>query len=567
VAYVISLLSSLLVALTVTPVLCSFLLDKRGSFKSEKESLTVRLLKKAGNRTLQFTLDRPGLVFSFAIAALIASIALIPGMGRNFLPPFNEGSMMMEVQARQGISLKASNQLATNIEQTLLEIPEVRSIGRRTGRAENDDHSQGIHHTEFEIALNQSERTRNEILNDIRSRTKPFVPKDGFMSISQPISHRLDHILSGIKSQVAIKVFGPDLRILRQAAASVHNAIKDVPGVVDLRREGQVLFPQYKVYAMREDVRKYGILPGELTESLEAMLQGVPVAKLIEKDRHLDVYLRLDEESRKDLGALRKLPVHVLPTGDVIPLNDITDIFETSGPNIIEKENLSRRIVVSFNTKDRDLEAIVNDVKARLASLELKEGYRWEVDGQYVNQVKAMRNVLLLGLLSILAIFLVLYSQFKSAVIALQLMVNIPLALIGSVLAVYFTGGTFSVATLIAFVTLCGIASRNGILMISHYVHLMKEEGMVFGRDMVIRGTLERLVPVFMTAFTAILALTPLLLAKDQPGKEILHPVAVVIVGGLLTSTLLDVLVTPALFLRFGKNASNRILAHDQNEL
>ncbi len=565
IAYVVSLLASLLVALTLTPVLCSYLLTKG---ELHQESFFVKILKSVDKKILEVTLNRPYLILVFSGVLVIGSLYLIPYMGRNFLPPFNEGSAMLEISANPGISLEASGKLANKVELAILKIPEVESIGRRTGRADDDDHSAGVHVSEFEIALKPSERTRSEIFAEIRRVTKESLPEGVYQSLSQPITHRLDHVLSGVKAQVAIKVFGPDLRILRQQAAEIRNAVKGVKGVVDLRMEGQVLVPQYKIYAMRPELKEYGIIPGDLIESLETMLQGVPVTRLIEKDRALDVFLRLDQESRKDIDAIRDLPVHVLPTGKVVSLNEITDIFETSGPNLIERENLQRRIVVSFNTSGRDLESIMKDIKSRLeSSIKLPEGYYYDFDGQYESQQKAMRLVFLLGAISIVAVFIVLFAHFNSAVIALQIMVNIPLALIGSVLAICLTDNTFSVATLIAFITLCGIASRNGIMMISHYLHLMKEEGESFSKEMIIRGSLERLVPVLMTAFSAILALSPLLFAYDEPGKEILHTVAVVIVSGLLSSTLLDIFVTPAIFYKFGKKSAERYLQKDNAQI
>ena len=555
VAYVVSLLASLLVSLTVTPVLCSYLL-KKGGRGHDGDSFLVKKLKAWDRSVLEHTLERPGAVIAACAVMVLAALVVVPFMGRNFLPPFNEGSAMMEVQVKSGISLAASDALGAKVEASLMTVPEVVSIGRRTGRADEDDHAAGVHQSEFEIALKPSDRTRAEVFESLRAAARSVLPPEAFMSLSQPITHRLDHVLSGVKSQVALKINGPDLRVLRQQASEMRNAIQGVPGVVDLRMDGQVLFPQYKVYAMRPELQKYGIVPGDLVDSLEAMLQGVPVTRLIEKDRHLDVFLRLDEKSRANIDAIRRLPAHVLPTGQVVPLEDLTDIFETSGPNLIERENLQRRIVVSFNVSGRDLESTVSEVKKRISGLEIEEGYFYEFDGQYESQNTAMKLVALLGALAVLGIFIVLYWHFKSSVLALQIMINIPLALIGAVAAVALTERTFSVATLIAFITLCGIASRNGIMMISHYLHLMKEEGEKFSKEMVIRGSLERLVPVLMTAFSAILALTPLLLAKDQPGKEILHPVAVVIVGGLLSSTLLDIFVTPAIFYRFGRRAA-----------
>ncbi|MDZ4677166.1 MAG: efflux RND transporter permease subunit [Oligoflexia bacterium] len=560
IAYVISLIASLVVSLTLTPVLCSYLLGKAKS-GDEKDSWLVQKLKSLDKSILERSLENPTKVICGAGVAVFLALLAIPFMGANFLPSFNEGSAMIEVETRAGISLEASSRLAMQVEQALLKIPEVVSTGRRTGRAEEDDHAAGINHSEFEVLLKDLDRPRSEVLSEMRGKIKPLIPADGYFSISQPITHRLDHVLSGVKSQVAIKILGPDLRILRHQSAEIKEAIKDVSGIVDLRVEGQVLFPQYKIYAMRPDIAKYGIIPGDLMESLEAMLQGVPVTKIIEKDRFIDVYLRLDEPSRKDINAIKTVPVHVLPTGKVVQLGEVADIFETSGPNVIERENLQRRIAIPFNTVGRDLESVIRDVKAKIKEkIKLPQGYFIEIGGQYENQKQATKMVTLLGLVSVLGIFFVLFAHFKSIPIALQIMVNIPLALIGAVIAIFLSDRTISIATLVAFVTLCGIASRNGIMMISHYIHLMKEEGEVFSKQMVIRGSLERLVPVLMTAFSAILALMPLVMAADEAGKEILHPVAVVIVGGLLSSTLLDIFVTPAIFYKFGKKSAERLV-------
>lgn len=565
IAYVVSLTASLVVSLTLTPVLCYYFLGK-SAFKSEKEGLLVRVLKAADRKILNRTLDHPYLVAFSCLILIGLAISAIPQMGRNFLPPFNEGSAMVESTVKSGISLEASGALALEVEKKILTIPEVTSTGRRTGRAEDDAHASGVNHSEFEIGLKPSERSRTEIFQDIRAKVKSVLPKEAYFSVSQPISHRLDHITSGVKAQVALKLFGGDLRILRQQGAEIRNAINEVPGITDLQIEGQVLFPQYKIYAMRPDLARYGIVPGDLIHALEAMLQGVMVAKIIEKDRFLEVFVRLDEPFRDSIESIQKLPIYVTPGGKTIKLKEVADIYETSGPNTIERENLLRRIAISFNTVGKDLDSIVNNVKEKISEMvELPQGYFIEYGGQYESQREAIRLVTLLGILAILGIYFVLYVNFKSAAVALQIMINIPLSLVGSVAAIYFTDRTFSVATLIAFITLCGIASRNGIMMISHYLHLMKEEGESFSKEMVIRGSLERLVPVMMTALTAILALSPLLLAKDQPGKEILHPVAVVITSGLLSSTLLDIFVTPTIFYKFGRRSAERLAVKNNN--
>lgn len=567
IAYVISILASLLVSLTVTPVLCYFLLGKARS-QAEHESWLVRFLKRIDEGVLKRTLDRPLLIVGIASALFLGSMALIPSLGRDFLPPFNEGSAMVEASAKAGISLEASSEMAMTVEKAILSVPEVKSTGRRTGRADEDDHAGGVNHSEWEVALHKSERSREEIFSDIRSKVRAVLPSEAYFSMSQPISHRLDHILSGIKAQVAIKLFGPDLRILRQQGAEIRNAIAGVDGVVDLQMEGQSLFPQYKIVPLRSDLAKYGIVPGDVIESLELMLQGLSVTRIFEDDKILDVHLRLEEKYRRTIEDVNKLSLHILPTGRAVSVAEVADVFETSGPNVIEREQQKRRIAISFNTSGRDIDSTVQEVKARIAqSLTLPPGYFIEFDGQYESQRQAIRMVLALGGLSLLGIFLVLAINFRSSFIAFQIMVSIPLALIGAVLAVYFTDRTLSVASLIAFITLCGIASRNGIMMISHYLHLMTEEGEAFSKEMIIRGSLERLVPVLMTAATAMLALTPLLFAKGEPGKEILHPLAVVIVSGLFSSTILDIIVTPAIFYRFGRKAAERAVKYRKDAL
>ncbi len=552
-AYSISLVASLLVSLTLTPVLCSWLLPKQAE-RQEKDSWLAEKLKAWETRLLEKTLEHPRQILAGTALLFILSLAALPWLGGSFLPSFNEGSAMLEVDLRAGTSLSASSKLASKVERSLLEVPEVASVGRRTGRAEDDAHASGVNHSEFEVRLKTDGRPRAQVVEDFRNRMAAILPKDAYYSVSQPITHRLDHVLSGVKSQVAFKLFGPDLRVLRQQTAEILSILRDVPGIADLRADSQALYPQYKIYAVREDLSKLGVSPGDLIESLEAMLQGVPVTRIIEKDRSMEVFLRLDPASRKNIEAIRSLPVHVLPTGRVVKLEEIADIFETSGPTSIERENLQRRVAIAFNTQGRDMASVVADAESRIREkVVLPAGYFLEIGGQHQSRSEAGKQLFWLGSTSLLAVFLVLYTHFSSARLALQVMINIPLALIGAVFAIALTDRTVSIATLIAFITLCGIASRNGILLITHYLHLIRKEGQKLSRELIIRGTVERLVPVLMTALSAILALSPLLFAKDQPGKEILHPVAVVIIGGLISSTLLDIFVTPVIFYWYGR--------------
>ncbi|WPU63290.1 efflux RND transporter permease subunit [Peredibacter starrii] len=563
-AYIISILASLFVSLTLTPVLCYYLLGRNAeSIKEEKDGLTVRTLKKWAAKLLDHTLNRPYLIMSGATVMFFIAVAAVPFMGRDFLPAFNEGSATLGLQATPGISLTESNRKGLEVEKALLTIPEVKSTTRRVGRAEMDEHAEGVNWNEIDIDFKKSERPREAIFNDIREKVKSVWP-EVFVNLGQPISHRLDHMLSGVRSQIALKIFGPDIVELRRLGGEIFEKIKDIKGLEDLQVEPLVQIPQLKIFIDKEEVKRARMSAGSMAQDMEAMLNGYSVGNVIEGQQIHGIMLRLDEPSRSNPETIENIRLRLLPTGDHIQVKDVANVYKGSGPNMINREGLQRRLVVSANSHGVDLGELVSKIEKASKEIEWPEGYHMEVGGQFESQMKSSQQMIWLGLISLLLIFLILYFHFNSAVLSFQIMLNIPLALIGSVGAIYLTERSFSIASLIAFVTLCGIASRNGIMMISHYLHLMTEEGEKFGRAMIIRGTLERLVPVLMTALTAILALTPLLFAKGEAGKEILHPVAVVIVGGLLTSTLLDLFVTPAVFYLFGKNASQRYI--DKNE-
>lgn len=565
IAYVVSLLASLLVSLTITPVLCSLLLTKDKLIEHEDGKL-VRTLKKWDRKLLSKSLDHPRTIFGIVGFLFIFSLALIPSMGRDFLPKFNEGTATISLLARPGISLEESNKLGTQAEEILLKIPEVKSVARRTGRAELDEHAEGVHSSEIDVDFKEGGRKRDVVLAEIRKNLEAI--SGVFYNIGQPISHRLDHLLSGVRAQIAIKVFGPDLNTLRGKAAEIYKALDGTPGLVDLQIEQQVLIPQIKIQLLRDEAGQFGIVAGELSETLEKALNGEVVAQVLEQQKTFDVYMRFDDRSRANLDLIKQTVLKVMPDGRKVTLEKVADVYESQGPNQINRENAQRRIVVSANASGRDLDSLVYEVQDRIQKqVPLSEGYFLQYGGQFESQQSASRLILLLGILSLIGIFIVLYAHFRSSFIAVQIMLNIPMALIGSLVAIYLSDRIFSVATMVAFITLCGIASRNGIMMISHYLHLMKFEGESFTKDMVIRGSLERLVPVLMTALTAILGLLPLVLAKGDAGKEILHPLAVVIVGGLISSTLLDMFMTPTLFYRFGKNSAERSLNRKKTEL
>ena len=556
-AYVIAILASFVVSITVTPALCLVLLP-RARATERGDGAFVRWLKDLDRRLLQRVLRHPRPIVLGTAVAVLAAIAIVPFLGREFLPPFNEGTATINVLARPGTSLEESNRIGQMAERLCLQVPEVVSTGRRTGRAERDEHAEGVHYTEIDVDFKPSRRSRESILGDLRERLA--VLSGISVSIGQPISHRLDHLLSGVRAQIAIKVFGEDLAILRQKAMEVEAAVSGIEGVVDLQTERQVLVPQLQVRIDRERAALYGLQAGAVNEWLETALAGRTAGQVLEGPFGYDLVVRLPEELRGKPETIRNLLVDT-PMGSKVPLQALADIEETWGPNLIQHENIQRRIVVSANASGRDLGAVVKEMEARVGErVQLPTGYMVSFGGQFQSQRSASRVLALLSLLSFAAMFTVLYAHFRSTRIVLQILINIPIALIGAVLAVLLTGGVFSIASMIGFITLTGIASRNTIMMISHYLHLMTHEGEGFNQAMIIRGSLERLVPVLMTALTAGLALVPLALSKGEPGKEILYPVATVILGGLLTTTLLDMVVTPAVFWMFGRPAAEKVM-------
>ncbi|MCP3058632.1 efflux RND transporter permease subunit [Myxococcus sp. K38C18041901] len=558
VAYVVSILASLLVSLTVTPALCAYLLPK-GRLLEHGDGAVVRWLKARARHVLDFSLAHSGAVLVGAAVLVLGAVAVVPFLGRSFLPPFNEGTATVNVLAPPGTSLEESNRFGLLAERLIASVPEVKTVGRRTGRAEQDEHAEGVHYSELDVDFKEGGRPRDVVLADLRERLSVLPGLS--VSVGQPISHRLDHLLSGIRAQVAVKLFGQDLDALRGKAEEVRAVMAQVPGVVDLQVEQQTLIPQLQVRLKREEAARLGVQPGAMAEQLEKAFNGVVVGQVLEGQRTFDVLVRYEERARVDAEAFRRALVDT-PSGARVPVAAVAEVVESRGPNVIHHDHLQRRVVVMANVAGRDLGSAVEEVRERVAaSVVLPTGTFLSYEGQFESQQSATRLIALLSLVSLVGMFLVLYAHFRSARLVAQVMLNIPLALVGSVTAVVLTGQPLSVATLVGFVTLCGIASRNTIMLISHYLHLVEHEGAVFGREMVVRGSLERLVPVLMTALTAGLALVPLALASGAPGKEILHPVATVILGGLISSTLLDLLVTPAVFHRFGRPALERYLA------
>ncbi len=559
VATIVAMIASFVVSLTVIPALASYLLPGMKRMEHEKDGWLVRGLKAFDEKIiLRPSMRHPWIVIILAALLVGGSFMLYPRMGKLFLPDFNEGTSTINILSAPGTSLAESNRIGFIAEKLLLEVPEVASTGRRTGRAELDEHAEGVHYTELDVDFKPSERTREAILDDIREKLGQI---PGIVSsVGQPISHRLDHLLSGVRAQIAVKIFGPDLDKLRAYAAEAEAAMHDIAGLVDLQTEKQVLIDQVKIQVNREKAAAYGLKPGALNEQLEAALNGATVAQILEGQRTYDLVVRLGERHRQNVAVIRDLLIDA-PVGGKVPLYLVADVRESKGPNAINREDVQRRIVVSANVSGRDLGSVVTEIQRTLNDkLHLETGYFLSFEGQFQSQQEATRVIGILAVFTFGTIFLLLYSHFRSGMIVAQILLNIPLAFIGALVLTYFMVGTVSIATLVGLITLAGIASRNTIMMISHYLHLMEHEGEKFDAHMIIRGSLERLVPVTMTAAVAGLALIPLVLAANQPGKEILYPVAVVILGGLISSTFLDMAVTPAVFFKFGRRAAEKYL-------
>ncbi|MBP6646391.1 MAG: efflux RND transporter permease subunit [Burkholderiaceae bacterium] len=554
IAYVVSILASMLVAVTVTPVLCYYLLPRMKMLHAGDSPL-VTWLKVQDAKLLHASFSKSRTLLAGAALLVALAVASIPFFPRAFLPPFNEGTLTVNVLLNPGTSLTESNRVATLAEQLVSQVPEVTQVGRRTGRAELDEHAEGVHYTEMDVDLKASTRSRDAVIADIRSRLA-VLPASS--SVGQPISHRLDHLLSGVRAQIALKIYGDDLDTLRGLAADVRERLAQVKGITDLQIEKQVLIPQVKIRLDYDRAARLGVAPGNLLRSLEQMIAGERITQIVEGNRRFDLLVRLPESDR-DPQALANLLIET-PTG-FVPLRQVADVSVTDGPNQVSRENARRRIVLSANTDGRDMAQVIADIRATLAAKPMPEGYFTALEGQFQAQEQATRLIAVLATLSLAMIFMVLYSRYKSAVLTLIIMGNIPLALVGSVVALWISGQPLSVAALVGFITLTGIATRNGILKISHYINLCALEGERFGQPMIVRGSLERLTPVLMTALVAAFALLPLMWSADAPGKEMLHPVAVVIFGGLISSTLLDTLLTPLMFWLWGRAPLERLLA------
>ena len=558
IAYIVSILASLLVSLTVTPVLSYWLLPSARFMDHEKDGFLLVVLKALAGWAIRVSLRHPVVILSAVVVAVGVSVGVVTQLGRDFLPPFNEGCVQVNAILPPGTSLDTSNAVASMVDQRIKAIRGVATFGRRTGRAEFDEHAEGVNASEIIVSFDpRSGRGREEIIAELRE-TLAEVP-GVVISVEQPLAHLISHMLSGVKAQVGIKLYGDDLAVLRRTAERMKAAIEGVPGVKDLMVEPQVEIPQLQIAIRRDKLMEYGLTPDDINEFIETAMNGRVVSEIVQGERKFDLVVRLDDRYRGDVEALKRLPIN-LRNGGRVPLEKVATVTRASGPNTINRENVRRRIVLQCNTAGRDLNGVVEDIQGRLAMIQaaLPPGYFLEYGGQFESQRQATRMIGLLSLVSLAGMFFALYTLFRSANLALQVLAALPMAAIGAVAALVLTRQSFTVASMVGFISLSGIASRNGILLIAHYLHLVRHEGEGFTPEMVERAGRERVAPMLMTALTAGIALIPLVLAAGEPGKEILYPVATVILGGLVSSTLLDFFVHPALFWCFGRAQAER---------
>lgn len=562
IATIVSMSASFLVSLTIIPVLCSFLLKPKEGVK-HRDGFLVRALKALARATfLRAAFHAPLAVLAAIFMLMIGAAALYPEMGKEFLPAFNEGSAVISFASAPGTSLQQSNEVGKTAVALLMRIPEVKSVGRRAGRAERDDHVMPVSVNEFDVEFHHGKgRERDVVFAEIRE-TLSTIPGT-FVNVGQPISHRLSHMLSGVSAKIAVKIHGPNLDTLRRLGAQVKDAGLAVPGLTDVILEAQVAIPQVRIEVDRQRAGAEGVAPGDINHQISKILGGELLGELREGETTVDLVLRLPESWRTTPEQIENLLVET-PDGRHLPLSLVADVHLVSGPNVINRENGQRRMVISANTKKRDLESLVNQwQKAVAASVVTPPGYTLRFEGEYLARQEASKRILIFFGIVLGIITILLTGYFRSFSLALQVLLNLPLALAGALAFTWWKIDNISIATLVGFIAVGGVAARNGIMMISHYLHLMRHEGETFGIALITRGTLERLVPVLMTALSAGIALIPLVLAPGEPGKEILHPVAVAIVGGLVSSTLLDLVVTPTVFFLIGRKAAEKALRLD----
>lgn len=550
IAFIVALFASTVVALTLTPVLCSYLLNRKATgMKELREAWIARKLKVVYKRALELALAYQKWVLGTTIALFVVALVIFFHLGRSFLPPFNEGSFTINVSSLPGISLDESDQIGRRAEALLLQVPEIKTVARKTGRAELDEHALGVNVSEIEAPFELQDRSRDEVMNDVRKKLSTISGAN--IEIGQPISHRIDAMLSGTEANIAIKLFGTDLNLMFTVGNQIKAAIQTIPGLVDLKVEQQIERPQLTITPKRELLAKYGIPLPEFEEYINVMLGGEAVSQVYDDGKSFDLTVKTSDASRATIDDISNLMIDA--AGQKVPLSYVADIRSVAGPNTINRENVQRKIVISANVSERDLRGVVNDIRNKVdESIKLPEGYHIEYGGQFESEEAASRTLLLTSLMSLLVIFMLLYNEFKNVKESGVILLNLPLALIGGVIILWLTSGEISIPAIIGFISLFGIATRNGMLLISHYTHL-RGEGMGL-RESVIQGSLDRLNPILMTALSSALALIPLALNGNLPGNEIQSPMATVILGGLLTSTFLNGFIIPIVYLIMNKN-------------
>ena len=561
IAFIVALIASTVVALTLTPVLCSYLLGKpkKNNDKPESEPYVVRKLKNVYGKALKWTLNHRKLVLGGTGVVLVATVVIFFTLGRSFLPPFNEGSFTINISTLPGISLEESDKMGRIAENILLSIPEIQTVGRKTGRAELDEHALGVNVSEIEAPFVLKKRSKDEVLAEIREKLKVLSGVN--IEIGQPISHRIDAMLSGTRANIAIKLFGTDLNKMFTIGNQIKASIQDVEGVADLNVEQQVERPQLKIEPKREMLAKYGITPPEFAEIVNVMLAGEVVSQVYEGNKSFDLTLKVDDDYRTTTERIRNLIVDA--GGRKIPFSYIAEISSSTGPNTINRENVARKIVISANVAGRDLRGVVNDMQKKINSeIKLPEGYHIEYGGQFESEQAASRILLITSIFSIMVIFMLLFAQFRSVTQSAVILLNLPLALIGGVFTIFLTDGVISIPAIIGFISLFGIATRNGMLLISHYNDLQNDGMSAF--ESIMHGSLDRLNPILMTALSSGLALIPLALGGDLPGNEIQSPMAKVILGGLLTSTFLNGFIIPIMYLLTNKKIVEEVITDDE---
>ena len=555
IAFITALFASTLVALTLTPVLCSFLLGSDKSDKAGTEPALVRWLQKIYNVALEWVLSHKKLTLGSVAALFAVALGLFCSFGSSFLPAFNEGSFTINVSTLPGVSLEESDNVGRRAEMLLLSVPEIKTVARKTGRAELDEHALGANVSEIEAPFELSDRPKKAVVEEIRHKlgTLPGVN----VEIGQPISHRIDAMLSGTRANIAIKLFGTDLNKMFEIGNQIKTEISAIPGVVDLNVEQQVERPQLQIVPKREMLAKYGVTPSEFTDMVEVYLADRTVSRVYEGNRVFDLTVKADDDSRSTIEAIRDMPVDVV--GGKVPFSQIAEIRSAAGPNTINRENVARKIVISANVSDGDLQGAVNRIRKTINdNVPLPEGYHVEYGGQFESAQSATRTLLVTSLMAILVIFLLLYGQFKDVRQASAVLLNLPLALIGGVFAIFFADGIISIPAIIGFISLFGIATRNGMLLIDRYNEL-RQSGLSL-HDAVMHGSLDRLNPILMTALTSALALIPLALGGDLPGNEIQSPMAKVLLGGLLTSTMLNGFIVPVVYILISKKRNEQTI-------